>query len=324
MGDPRIKLLPANAVRAGLLLLFCIAFGCDAGEKADPDNSSSSSPQKLKTVATISIIGDWVKIVGGNDVELKTLVGPDGDPHEYEPLPQDDITLLKANVIFENGFGLETWLDRIYSSSDSRATRVVLTQGIDLRHIPATETQNADADDRDPHAWQNVKNASVMVRNIRDALEKADAPHAAAYAARAGAYLRELSDLDAWVQAEIDSLPPARRKLVTSHDAFGYFGDRYGVDISRSALESVSTETSDPSARQLAEVVSQIKASGVPVIFVENVQNPELINQIAEEAGVNVGPPLYTDALGKPGSPGETYVKMMRYNVTTMVKALSQ
>jgi len=281
---------------------------------------------KPKVIATISIIGDWVKIVGGDNVELKTLVGPDGDPHEYEPVPSDSIAVAQANLVFENGFGLENWLNKLYDSAQSKATRVVITDGVEVRHVPQSEGErpNGKDDDRDPHAWQSVKNATVMVGNIRDALVKADPAHADDYKARADAYIKQLNDLDAWVKEQINSIPQGRRKLFTSHDAFGYFGQRYGLDISRSALESVTTEAADPSARQIADVIDQIKASGVPVIFLENIQNPKLINQIASEANVKVGPPLYSDALGQPGTDGDTYLKMIRYNVQTLVKALNQ
>ena len=288
--------------------------------------ADAPADQKIKVVATISIIGDWVNIVGGDHVELKTLVGPDGDPHEYEPVPADSEALSQANLVFENGFGLENWLDKLYRSAQSKATRVMITNGVEVRHVPEAEGErpNGKDDDRDPHAWQSVKNAAVMVGNIRDALVKADPAHAADYKARGDAYIKQLDDLDAWVKDQIKSIPEAHRKLVTSHDAFGYFGQRYGMDISRSALESVTTEAADPSPRQIAEVIEQIKASGVPVIFLENIQNPKLINQIAAEAKVKVGPPLYSDALGKPGTDGDTYLKMIHYNVQTLVKALGQ
>ena len=167
-----------------------------------------------------------------------------------------------------------------------------------------------------------MKNAIVCVGNIRDALAQADPTHAQAYRARADAYDKQLEALDAYIAQQINSLPQERRKLVTSHDAFGYFGQRYGVDISRSALESVTTEAADPSAMQLAAVVDQIKAAGVPVIFRESMQNPRLIDQIASDANVKVGPPLYSDALGAPGSDGDTYLKMMRYNADVLVIAL--
>lgn len=285
---------------------------------------AADAAPKPKVVATISIIGDWVKNVGGDDVELTTLVGPDGDPHEYEPVPADSITLTQANLIFENGLGLEHWLDKLYASAGAKATRVVLTQGIEVRRVPEAEGSrpNGKGDDPDPHAWQNVKDAAVMVGNIRDALSKADPAHAQGYAARAAAYVKELDALDAKIMEEIHSIPEPRRKLVSSHDAFGYFGQRYGMNVSRSALESVTTEAADPSARQIADVVNQIRASGVPVIFLENIQNPKLIDQIASEAGVKVGPPLYSDALGKPGTSGDTYLHMMSYNNNVLTKAL--
>jgi zinc/manganese transport system substrate-binding protein len=273
---------------------------------------------KVKAVATISIIGDWVSVVGGDDVELIVLVGPDGDPHEYEPIPADSISLSEASLVFENGLGLEGWLNKLYSSAESKATRVVVTDGVEVRRAA---DKNGDTD---PHAWQNVANAATMVANIRDALVKADPAHAADFKSRADAYIKQLNELDSWVKNQISSIPSAHRKLVTSHDAFGYFGQRYGMDVCRSALESVTTEASDPSAKQIAEVIDQIKASGVPVIFLENIQNRKLIDQIAAEANVRVGPPLYSDALGKPGSDGDTYLKMIQYNVRTLVKALSQ
>jgi len=316
----RFNCFSAVAYAVAAAIVFCLVSGC--GDK----NAAPAAGAKPQVVATISIIGDWVKIVGADDVDLKTFVGADGDPHEYEPVPSDNITLSKADLLFENGFGLESWLNKLYESSQSKATRVVITQGIEVRHVPESEGErpNGKEDDRDPHAWQNVKNAIVMVGNIRDALVKADPTHADAYKSRADAYLKQLADLDAWAENQINTLPKERRKLVTSHDAFGYFGQRYGVDISRNALESVTTEASDPSAKQIADVVRQIKASGVPVIFLENIQNPKLINQIATEAGVKVGPPLYSDALGKPGTDGESYLKMMQYNVRTLVTALGQ
>jgi zinc/manganese transport system substrate-binding protein len=279
---------------------------------------------KINVVATTSIIGDWVRIVGDDHIQLTTLAGPDNDPHDYEPIPADSIAISQARIIFENGLGLEQWLDKLYSSAQSTARRVVVTDGVTIRHIPTSESQstNGQSDDRDPHAWQDVSDAVIMVGNIRKALADADPPHAAEYNSRAAAYISQLKQLDTWVQTQINSIPPARRKLTTSHDAFGYFGQRYGMDISRSALESVTTEAADPSARQLADVIDQVRASGVPVIFLENIQNPKLINQIAADANVKVGPPLYSDALGASGSAGDTYIKMIRYNVTTLVNAL--
>jgi len=286
--------------------------------------ATQAAQGKLKVVATTSIIGDFLRVVGSDDLDLNVLVGPGGDPHEYEPVPSDSIRLARADLIFENGLGLETWLDKLCSSAQTHAIRVVVTDGIKIRHVLNDEGRrpNSDADDRDPHAWQNVANAVIMVHNIESALAKSDPAHAAGYKTRAAAYEVQLNELDDWVARMIHTIPPQQRKLVTSHDAFGYFGDRYGIDVSRSALESVTTEASDPSARQIVEVVKKIKSSGVPVIFVENVQNPRLIQQIAAEAHVAVGPPLYSDALGPADSDGATYLDMIRHNVATLVNAL--
>jgi zinc/manganese transport system substrate-binding protein len=314
---PIVLSLAAAAIALALL-------GGLAASRAAGDTAADAP--KIKVVATISIIGDWVHVIGADRVDLKTLVGPDGDPHEYQPIPSDSISVAQASLIFENGLGLETWLDKLYESAESKATRVVITHGIKVRYLFENQANHTGDknDDCDPHAWQNVKNAVVMVSNIRDTLIRADAGHAAQYRARTDAYIQQLNDLDAWTADQIKSIPASHRKLVTSHDAFGYFGQWYGIEVSRGALESFTTEASDPSARQIAEVVEQIKASGVPVIFLENIQNPKLMNEIAQEANVRIGPPLYSDALGPPGSEGDTYLKMVRYNVRTLVAALGQ
>jgi ABC-type Zn uptake system ZnuABC Zn-binding protein ZnuA len=176
----------------------------------------------------------------------------------------------------------------------------------------------------DPHVWHDVANAMAMVEAIRDALSAADPDNAAAYASNADAYLAELAELDAWVTEQIATIPPDRRKLVTAHDTFGYFAQRYGLEIVGSALGSLSTEAGDPSAGALATLIETIQAAGVPALFAENVSNPELIERIAQETGVTIGEPLYTDALGAAGTPGATYIDMVRYNVTAIVTALSQ
>ncbi len=174
----------------------------------------------------------------------------------------------------------------------------------------------------DPHVWQDPNNAMLMVEAIRDALAAADPNNAATYAANAARYLAELKELDAFIQQEVQRLPEERRKLVTNHDTFGYFAYRYGFTIVGTAL-GTTTERADPSAGAIARLVEDIRAAGVPAIFVENVSNPALMENIAREAGVKLAPPLYTDALGKPGSEGETYLSMMRYNVRTVVEALA-
>jgi zinc/manganese transport system substrate-binding protein len=234
---------------AFMAFAFLLCLGCDKSDRSARDQASTppnaTTEPKLNVVATTSIVGDWVRIVGGDNVELTTLVGPDGDPHEYEPLPSDEIAVADSKVIVENGLGLEAWLDKLYASSQSKAMRVVAANGIEVRHAPATETASISGDnpdERDPHAWQDVADAAVMVANIRDGLVKADPAHATEYRARADDYLKQLAKLDQWVRLQINTLPPRRRTLVTSHDAFGYFGQRYGVDVTRNALESVTSE----------------------------------------------------------------------------------
>lgn len=294
-----------------LMLTLGVVFG-------GPSNVLRASPigQRIPVVATSSIIGDWVKNVGGDDVAVTVLVGADGDPHEYEPVPADSVALTDAKLIFENGAGLENWMDKIYSASQSQAQRVVVSSGVALRHVAGRENET------DPHAWQDVHDAVIMVGNIRDALMKADPAHSADYFARASRYIAELNNLDNWVRRQIGTIPPDQRKLITLHDAFGYFGQRYGMDTSSNILDSMTTEAADPSARQIADEIDHIRAIGVHAIFVENIEDPRIVKQIAEGAGVKVGPPLYSDALGRPGSAGDTYVKMMRFNVEAMASSL--
>jgi ABC-type Zn uptake system ZnuABC Zn-binding protein ZnuA len=303
---------------------------------SQPDEAvASSTSEKLKVVATFSILGDLVQNVGGDKIELYTLVGPGSDTHTFEPSPSDSVALVEAKLIFENGLGLETWLDKLYIASGSQAKRVAVTEGLEPiamaegGHEEHTEeAEHAEGEGHvhgefDPHVWQDVANVIHEVERIRDALVEADPAGAKTYQANAEVYLGQLKELDAWVVGEVEKLPKDRRKLVTSHDTFGYFARRYGFDVVGSGLGS-TTEAGDPSAAQLVSLVEEIKGAGVPVVFVENVSNPRLMEQIAAEAGVTLGPALYTDALTELGGDGDTYIKMMRHNVTAMVTALSQ
>jgi ABC-type Zn uptake system ZnuABC Zn-binding protein ZnuA len=288
-------------------------------------SNGARRPGKVRVVATYSVLGDLVKNVAGDSAEVVTLVGPDGDAHTFEPTPKDGISLADADVIFENGVGFETWLDKLHSSSKSKAKRVVVTEGLQLREgecnharKPGEKHEHED----DPHVWHDVKNAVHMVGVIRDRLAEADPPNADNYRANAAAYLDRLNALDAWVAAKVATLPKVKRKLVTSHDTFGYFADRHGFEVVGTVLASVSTEASDPSPATFAKLVEEVKRAKVPAIFAENVHNPKLMERLATEAGVKLAPPLFTDALGKPGSEGDTYEKMVRHNVTTIVEAL--
>lgn len=285
-----------------------------------------TAAEPLQVVASFSILGDLVRRVGGDAVAVTTLIGPGLDAHTYDPAPADLVTLEGADLIVENGLGFEPWLDRFFASAQPSGTRVVASEGIAPREAGEYEEDAAEDEQApgrfDPHVWHDVANAIVMVENIRDALTAADPASADLYEANAAAYMAELETLDAWVREQVATLPEDRRKLVTSHDTFGYFADAYGFEVVGTALGSLSTEAGDPAAREIATLISEIEAAGVPAIFAENVANPDLMESIAAEAGIALAPPLYTDALGPEGSPGATYDGMMRSNVTTIVEAL--
>lgn len=272
---------------------------------------------EIKAVATISILGDLVKNVGGDRVEVTTLVGPNGDAHVYSPTPGDARKLAAADVVFVNGLGLEGWMPRLVTASGTKAPMVVVSKGITPRRMQ-------DADRRgqlkiDPHAWQSVADAKTYVANIRDGLDAIDPGGKASYDANAAAYLAKLDRLDSEVRAAIASIPADRRKIITTHAAFGYFGDAYGMAFI--APDGVSTET-EPSAKDVAKIITQIKTQKMPAVFLENISDPRLMDQIARETGAAIGGTLYSDALSGPGGPAATYIDMMRHNVREFTKAL--
>ncbi len=308
-------MIRSRPLAAFLVLVLALLPACQ------PAAAPRSTGGKLKVVVTFSILGDLVQNVGGDKIDLHVLVAPGMDTHTFDPRPVDGVALADAAVVFENGLGFEPWFDRLFAASASKALRVVVTNGIQPRTMAAGQEGDAQGG-VDPHAWHDVTNAMHMVENIRDGLAQADPANAATYQANAAAYLAQLKELDGWIQAQVASLPPERRKLVTTHDTFGYYAARYGFQIIGTALGSLSTEVADPSAGQIAALVREIRATGVPAVFAENIANPKLMEQIASEAGVQVAPPLYTDALGQPGTAGDTYIHMERYNTETIVRAL--
>ena len=291
---------------------------------ASPASAQEGDP--LRVVATFSILGDWVARVGGDRIEVVTIVPAGGDAHTFDPNPEQVASVADADLIVEIGAGFEPWLDDMVAASGSGATRVVVSAGLDL--IGGTGGASPEAaheqetGEVDPHLWHDVTNAIASVETIRTALGSADAANAATYDANASAYTTELAELDTYIRNESARLPEDRRKLVTTHDTFGYFARAYGFEIVGTALNSLTTGSDDPPAREIAALVEEIAAAGVPAIFAENIANTDLMESIAAEAGVTLAPPLYTDALGEPGSDGETYVSMMRFNATTIVTAL--
>jgi len=267
--------------------------------------------ERLPVVASFSILGDFVKNVGGDRVSVTTLVGPDGDVHVYAPAPADARKIAEARLMIVNGFGLEGWLPRLLQASGGKAPIVTATRGI---------TPLRAGNDADPHAWQSVANAKIYVANIRDALAAADLADAPAFAANADAYLAKLDALDREVREGVAQIPPARRKVITTHDAFGYFAAAYGIEFV--APEGVSTE-SEPSARDIAGIITRIKTSKIPAVFPENISDDRLIRRIAAETGVVVGGKLYSDSLTGEKGAAPTYIELVRHNIKALIGALA-
>jgi zinc/manganese transport system substrate-binding protein len=288
--------------------------------------------EKLKVVATFSILGDMTARIGGDRIELTTLVGPGGDAHVFEPKPRHAEAVGHAKLMIVNGLGFEGWLDRLVEASGSKAKIVVATRGIETIGMEgqhddsAGDTAGAHAGDDhddgaiDPHAWQSVKNAIRYVTTIARALCEADVTNCETYQANGEAYRAELKALDAEIRQSIEALPKDRRTVITSHDAFGYFAEAYGLTFL--APEGVSTE-SEASAADVARLIEQIKARKASALFVESISDPRLIEQIARDSGVKAGGTLYSDALSDAEGPAATYIDMMRSNVRTLVGALA-
>lgn len=285
--------------------------------------SSAHAQEKLPVVATFSILGDMVSNVGGDRVAVKTLVGPNGDAHVYSPSPADAKTLSDAKVIVTNGLGFEGWLSRLIKSSNTKAPNIVASKGIKPRKLAGSHGHNHGHGhghgDGDPHAWQSVANVKIYVTNIRDGLIAADPAGKAVYEANAAAYLAKLDALDREVREIVSKIPPERRKIITTHDAFGYFKDAYGVDFI--APQGVSTD-SEASARDVARIITQIKKQKIPAVFMENISDPRLLSRIAGETGAKVGGTLYSDALTDEKGPAPTYIDLIRHNIRTLSAAL--
>lgn len=283
--------------------------------------SPAIAQEKLNVVATFSILGDFARNVGGNRVNVTTLVGPNGDTHVYTPSPADARTIANAQVVIVNGLGLEGWLPRLIGSSarNGKVRTVVATKGI--KPLTVADDQGHDHhDDADPHAWQSVPNAKVYVANIRDGLIAADPAGADVYKANAEAYLARLDALDGEVRAAVAAIPPDRRRVISSHSAFGYFAAGYGVAFI--APQGVSTDT-EPSARDVAAIITQIRKQKIPAIFLENISDPRLMRRIAAETGAKIGETLYSDSLTAENGAVPTYIGMVRHNIKALTSALS-
>lgn len=265
---------------------------------------------RLNVVASFSILGDLVRNVGGDRVSVTTLVGPDGDAHVYTPAPADAKKIADARLVFINGLGLEGWLPRLVQSSGNKATIVTATQGIASRKLGSHA---------DPHAWQSVPNAKTYVANIRDALSTADPADATIFRANADAYLAKLDALDREVREAVAQIPQGRRKVISTHNAFGYFAAAYGIEFI--APLGVSTE-SEASARDIAAIITQVRSGKIPAVFLENMSDPRLIRRISAETGAKVGGTLYSDSLTGEKGDAPTYIDMVRHNIRALTGAL--
>lgn len=312
--------------------------------------AATLAAEPLKVVASFSILGDMVQEIGGDAISVTTLVGPDGDAHVYEPTPADASSIASADVLVVNGLDFETWLPRLVSAAGFKGVEVVASAGITPRAFDEHDDDDhgADAHDHhdhddhdqghgaaghgghdhhpghhhgpdDPHAWQSLANGVIYARNIAAALAAADPENAATYEANAAGYIAALEALDAEVTAAFAAIPADRRKVVTSHDAFGYFGDAYGVEFI--APTGVSTEA-EASAADVARIIDQIRHDNIAAVFVENISDTRLIEQIANETGAVVGEPLFSDALSGPDGPAPTYLDMFRWNTEQLAGAL--
>jgi zinc/manganese transport system substrate-binding protein len=266
---------------------------------------------RLHVVTSFSILGDLARNVGGDRVSVTTLVGPDSDVHVYTPAPADAKKVADAKLLLINGLGLEGWLPRLLQSSGSKAPIIFATKGIAPLKLGS---------DADPHAWQSVANARIYVANIRDALVAAAPADAEVFRANTDAYLAKFDALDREVREAVAKIPQNRRKVISTHDAFGYFAAAYGIEFI--APEGVSTE-SEPSARDIAGIITQIKTSKIPAVFLENISDPRLIQRIAAETGAKIGGTLYSDSLTGENGDAPTYIELVRHNIKTLTSALA-
>ena len=311
------RTLLALAVGASTLTLSGTAFAAD----------------KVKVVASFSILGDMVHEIGGEHVELTTLVGPDGDAHVYEPTPSDVRAVGAAKLLVVNGLQFEGWMTRLAETASFKGSEVIASTGIAPIPFAAEEEEDHAAEAagaapeaagehhhvNDPHAWQDLSNGAVYAENIVEGLSAADPANAAEYRANADAFIAEIKAMDAAVKSELAAIPEAQRRAVTSHDAFGYFAKAYDIDFI--APEGVSTE-SEASAADVAKIIDQIRREKISAVFVENVSDPRLIDRIASETSARIGGTLYSDALSGPDGPASTYLKMFQNNIDQIVKAL--
>lgn len=268
----------------------------------------------VQAVASFSVLADIVQNVGGEHVVVKSLVGSNGDPHSFEPTPKDSQSLAHADLVFVSGLGMEGWMDRLITSSGYKGQTIVASSGVNTRKMEEDGKTITD-----PHAWNSMQNGVIYATNVMNALIAADPTDAAYFRQQGNAYIEQLKKLDSWAQQEFAQIPQSKRKVLTSHDAFGYFGQRYGVSF----LSPVGFSTeSEASASDVASLINQLKKEKINAWFIENQTDPRLVKQIASATGAKQGGELYPEALTEKGGEADSYVAAFKHNVTAMVASM--
>jgi len=301
-----------------MLVVFTTAFlaACQAQGNSPRDDS-----QGLRALASASFLADIAQNVAGERLRIESLIPSGLDPHAFEPTPQDVAKIADSQVLIVNGAGFEGWLQDVLANAGGERTVINASQGLASGATGDQPSGEKNAQEVDPHFWLDPSLAIHYVENIRDGLSQADPAGSDTYSRNAAAYIAQLKELDVWIQAQVQQIPPERRLLVTNHESFGYFAERYGFKVVGAVIPSTSTEAS-PSAEQLAQLVEAIRATGAPAIFLETGANPGLAEQVAAETGIKVVTDLYSHSLTASDGVAPTYLEMMRHNVRTIVNAL--
>jgi len=312
----------------GMLLFALLLSACGAsgtGTATAPTSgavTTTSAPAtgtKPTVIATTTHLEDVVAVLGGDRITVVGLVPRNGDPHEFEPTPEDVKRIADSQGVFKNGAGLEGWLDELIANAGGERPIIDTTAGLSLGTIDSTFEEGGETD---PHVWFDPSLMMSVVDNIVVGLKQIDPPGAATFDANATAYKQQLAELDAYAKETLATIPEERRKFVTAHDAMGYFAKRYDFEIVGAVIPSVSTEAAETSAKQLADLVEKIKTAGVPAVFAEASNNPKFIEQVGAEANVKVVEDLYVDSLGDKGGEAGTYLDFFKTDVDKITAAL--
>lgn len=327
-----VRIMSGTGIRRGYWLTVCFVLGmCAWMSVSMAATSKAPKPPPMPVVASFSVLGDMVAEIGGDNIQLTTIIGLGGDAHSFEPTPEHVRALAQARVLVVNGLGFEAWLPRLMASSNFKGSKVVASDGIEPLHFDAEHgghdhAGHDDHDDHDthaglvdPHAWQSLTNGIVYARNIAAGLSKADPANASDYNARANRYIDEMKKLDVEVRQALSGIAPEKRKIVVPHDSMGYFGHDYVIEF----IPIMGTSNqAEASARDVAAIVDQVRASGGAAVFLEGSANPKIAEQIARETGATVGGTLYADTLSESDQPAGTYLGMFKWNAGQLIYAL--